>query len=337
MSRRWKKVDLIDLFSGCGGFSFGFLQGISKLRIKIAIDHDYRALETYRANIPVEEVIQSDIQELHSLEILELLNGKSPDIVIASPPCESFSAANPDRKQSAYDQLYSDEGGRLMLHAIRIISDLSPSFFIIENVSRIASREMQSLIRHEFGHSDYEIFFNVLEAVEFGIPSYRRRAFISNVSLSPPSPKRNSNVSTVNNAFSCLPQSTGRIPNHDFVPPSPSLERKIPKTPPGGALVYFRGSQDRNYLRNYIRLLLDQPSPTVMGKSRFIHPFLPRLCTVREHARLMSYPDDFRFYGNLDSCFNQVGESVPPHLSKAIAEQLFNVETQTVRRNKGCS
>ncbi|MFW9855925.1 MAG: DNA cytosine methyltransferase [Candidatus Thorarchaeota archaeon] len=324
---------MIDLFSGCGGFSFGFLQGISKLKIKIAIDHDYRALETYQANIPVEEVIESDVQELHSLEILELLNGKSPDIVIASPPCESFSAANPDRKQSAYNQLYNDEGGRLMLHAIRIISDLSPSFFIIENVVNVASLEMQSLIRHEFGHSGYEILFNVLEAVEFGIPSYRKRVFISNVPIRSPSAKRSFKVSTVNNAFWSLPQSTGRIPNHDFVPPPSSFERKISKTPPGGALVYFRGSQDRTYLKNYIRLLLDQPSPTVMGKSRFIHPFLPRLCTVREHARLMSYPDDFCFYGNLDSCFNQVGESVPPHLSKAIAGQILNVETQSVNRN----
>jgi DNA (cytosine-5)-methyltransferase 1 len=324
---------MIDLFSGGGGFSQGFLQAIPNLKIKIAIDHDYRALETYNANLPVEEVIQKDIQEVHSLDVLERLNGKPPDIVIASPPCESFSAANPDRKKSAYDQLYTDERGRLMLHAIRIISDLNPSFFVIENVSKVASREMQSFFRHEFRHTGYRIFFSILEAVDFGIPSYRKRAFISNVPLKSSPIKRDPMNSSVSKAFLSLPQPTGSIPNHDLVSPPPSLARKIPKTPPGGALVYFQGSFSRNYFKNYIRLLLDQPSPTVMGKTRFIHPILPRLCTVREHARLMSYPDDFRFYGNIETCFNQVGESVPPRLSRAIAEQLLNEKRLSVPSN----
>ena len=320
---------MIDLFSGCGGFSYGFLQAIPALKVIIAIDHDYRALETYSANIPVGEVFRQNIKRIHSLDILERLNGKSPDIVISSPPCESFSVTNPDRKKSAYDRLYADERGRLMLHAIRMISDLNPSFFVIENVAQVASREMQELIRHEFGRSSYEIFFNILEAVEFGIPSHRRRVFISNVPLKSLSTNGNPRFSTVSEAFSSFPQSAEKIPNHEFVSPSPSLARKIPKTPPGGALVFFKGGQGKTY-RNYIRLLSDQPSPVVMGKSRFIHPFLPRLCTVREHARLMSYPDNFHFHGSSSACFNQVGESVPPLLSKAIAEQLLMEETLTM-------
>lgn len=323
---------MIDLFSGCGGFSYGFLQTIPALKAKIAIDHDYRSLETYGANISVEEAIQRDIQEVHSLDILERLDGKPPDIVIASPPCESFSVANPDQKKSAYEQLYADERGRLMLHAIRIISDLNPPFFVIENVAQVASREMQGYIRHEFEHSSYEIFFSILESVEFGIPSHRRRAFISNVPLKPPPVKGDPQFFTVREAFRSLPLSTERVPNHEFVPPPTSLARKIPKTPPGGALVFFKGALGKTY-RNYIRLLSDQPSPTVMGKTRFIHPFLPRLCTVREHARLMSYPDDFHFYGSRDACFNQIGESVPPQLSKAIAEQLLREITLSMPLN----
>jgi DNA (cytosine-5)-methyltransferase 1 len=64
-------------------------------------------------------------------------------------------------------------------------------------------------------------------------------------------------------------------------------------------------------------------APTVMGKSRFIHPLDNRLCTVREHSRLMSYPDNFCFEGPIVSQFNQVGESVPPLLSKEIGKQLM--------------
>ncbi|UCE14617.1 MAG: DNA cytosine methyltransferase, partial [Candidatus Heimdallarchaeota archaeon] len=173
---------------------------------------------------------------------------------------------------------------------------------------------------HEFSHSDYDlIYFNILEAQDFSVPSQRKRVFISNKKLKPPDHKFSVSVG---DAFRSLPDPNTELFNHELVPLSPRIAKKIHQTPPGGALVYFKGSHGRTY-RNYIRLQLDRSCPTVMGKSRFIHPTDSRLCTVREHARLMSYPDSYLFQGPLDWQFNQVGESVPPLVAKVIGHQVL--------------
>ncbi len=312
-------MQIIDLFCGGGGFAFGFLLANSEFKIKLGIDNDFRALETYKFNINPYNVINRYIQEIHSYDILSRLNKRFPDVVIASPPCESFSSANPNRKKTAYDQLYADETGRLVLEAIRLIIDLEPSVFIIENVSQIGTMEMRDFIRHEFSRSCYNsIYFNNLESINSGIPSFRRRVFISNVEFAIPNI---GNVKTVADAFESLSEPNLGIYNHETVPIPLKMEKKIFRTPPGGALVYFKGS-GRTTHRNYIRLQWDQPSPTVMGKSRFIHPSEHRICTVREHARLMSFPDSFQFFGPINWQYNQVGESIPPQMAKQIGHHV---------------
>jgi DNA (cytosine-5)-methyltransferase 1 len=84
---------------------------------------------------------------------------------------------------------------------------------------------------------------------------------------------------------------------------------------------YFRVSRDRT-LPNWVRLSPDQIATSIIGLARYIHPYEHRLLTVREHARLMSYPDDFIFEGHLNSQYNQVGESVPPIISELIAQEV---------------
>ncbi len=315
------EIRILDLFCGCGGFAYGFTQANSQFKIALAIDNDFRATRTYAANIAVKKILVKDIQNLHSNDILEEMDYYTPDIIIASPPCESFSIANVNRKKNVYDQLYTDEKGRLVLETIRIITDLEPKVFIIENVLQLGTPKMQEFIQYEFCRSSYEtIFFNNLEALILGVPSFRNRLFISNIQFD--FPKRQI-VRTVKDAFKSLPAPDNTINNHEIVPIMQNMIKKISRTPPGGAMIYFRGSLTGTF-RNYIRLQVDQPSPTVMGKSRFIHPIEPRLCTVREHARLMGYPDDFLFYGSMKWQFNQVGESVPPILSQNIAHQILN-------------
>ncbi|MFX0124548.1 MAG: DNA cytosine methyltransferase [Candidatus Hodarchaeota archaeon] len=310
---------ILDLFCGCGGFSLGFILASPHYRISLAIDNDFRAIRTYVQNIEVSMTLTKDIRKIHSNEILDIMNQNNPDIVIASPPCEPFSLANPNRQKSAYDQLYKDKIGRLILDTIRIIIDLEPIVFLIENVPQLASIELRELIIHEFSGSEYEkVYFNVLESTNFGVPSHRKRVFISNTKLKSVT---NTSCVSVSEAFQSLPSPGMEMSNHESVPLSPKIARKVTKISPGGAIIYFKGSH-RGIFRNFIRLSSNQPSPTVMGKSRFIHPYDQRLCTVREHARLMSYPDDFQFYGPVEWQYNQVGESVPPLMAKAVAQQI---------------
>ncbi|MCK4848045.1 MAG: DNA cytosine methyltransferase [Candidatus Heimdallarchaeota archaeon] len=314
--------NILDLFCGAGGFAYGFSIADPKFQIVLAIDANNWAIETYKANFSKKRVIQRDIAQLHSIEVLDLLENKNPDIIIASPPCEAFSAANVNRRKTDYERLYSDVTGRIFLHAIRLIIDLEPKFFFIENVSRVASENMQDFIRKEFSTSSYtNIYFNLVESLDYLVPSARKRVFVSNFKLS--KPILNNKLPSVSSAFDGLPhpESLHGIRNHSLLPPSRNIAKKIPRTPPGGALVYFQGGNNKTY-RNYIRLEYDLHAPTVMGKSRFIHPLDNRLCTVREHARLMSYPDNFYFSGPTVWQYNMIGESVPPLLSKGIAQQL---------------
>ncbi len=313
-------MKILDLFCGAGGFTYGFLKANTHNTISLAIDNDFRSLQTYSLNISNTPILNRDIQDLHTFEILDHLENKPPDIIISSPPCESFSVTNPNRQKTAYNQLYADTKGRLVLDTIRIIINLEPKAFLIENVPQLASTEMKQLISHEFSRSSYRsIYFNVLEAEDFSVPSQRKRVFISNVKIK--SPVKISSVPVID-AFQSLPDPNLNTLNHEMAPLSPRIAKKISKIRSGGAIVYFKGSQGGTY-RNYIRLQANRPSPTVMGKSRFIHPYDARICTVREHARLMSYPDSFRFCGPLTWQYNQVGESVPPLMAMAIAQQIL--------------
>ena len=103
--------------------------------------------------------------------------------------------------------------------------------------------------------------------------------------------------------------------------------RRIRKLKWGQALIRYYGFKGKQ-LPNLIRLHPKKIAPTVLGSSRFIHPYEDRFLTVREQARLMGYPDNFVFLGGRDVQYNQVGESVPVPLSRAIAEVVLEYLTR---------
>jgi DNA (cytosine-5)-methyltransferase 1 len=216
------------------------------------------------------------------------------------------------------DRLYSDPRGQLVLHFIRLVGDLKPIFFVMENVKGILIPQIKEAIIREFKRVGYDrIYFNVLHAEDYGNPSIRTRVFVSNLKILP---EKSIIKRTVWDAIGDLPSpySIHDIPNHDPVPISERKLRKILRLKKGYSLVSFMGADNR-MKENYIRLKFNSLAPTVMGKSRFIHPVENRILTVRENARLMSFPDDFIFFGGREVQFDQVGEAVPPILAKSIA------------------
>ena len=125
-------------------------------------------------------------------------------------------------------------------------------------------------------------------------------------------------------AIADLPPPNGMqgIPNHDYVPVNASKQLAINRLATGHSLIKYPGSHGR-VMSTWTRLPPNTPSLTILGKSRYIHPFEDRLLTIREHARLMSYPDDFVFIGDRREQFDQVGESVPPRIAELIAERIM--------------
>ena len=316
-------MKILDLFCGAGGFSYGFKPNIDDTHL--AIDIDSSALETYKLNFPDSIVWQSDIQSLHSNHIEETLNG-SPDVIIASPPCEEFSKANPYSKRSAAERIYGEGTAKLLLDAIRIIGDLTPRVFVIENVAALLNAGGKEIIQKEFeriGIDDVQI--NMIRAHQHGNPSKRLRVFLSNIRLRPPRKA----PPTVMEAIGDLPglglnqifTPEIDVQNHVDYPVAEDKMKAISKTRWGQGAQRFRVSKHRS-LPNWVRLFPDRLSTSINGLSRYIHPYENRLLSVREHARLMSYPDSFVFTGFSDSQYNQVGESVPPLVSQLIAQEV---------------
>ncbi|MHA1144397.1 MAG: DNA cytosine methyltransferase [Candidatus Helarchaeota archaeon] len=307
-------LKVLDLFCGAGGFSQGFKQA-GKFQISLGIDVNTTVLKTYEFNHRSTLALQEDIAQLRAETILKILK-TPPDIIIASPPCESFTNANITRRKDPLMRLYDDEKGRLVLHAIRLIGDLQPEVFVLENVPQLMEGDLKDALKFEFERVGYEqIFFNIVHAEKHGCPSRRARLFISNSALNLPKKPRISVKSALRDIPD--PRTIHDLPNHEYVPVSEKKERKIARLRPNTPLIYYKSARKIN--TNWKRLPENDTCYTIMGNSRYIHPTQNRLLTVREQARLMSWPDDYIFFGSQAEQFNQVGEAVPPLISTEIA------------------
>ncbi|MEB3787830.1 MAG: DNA cytosine methyltransferase [Desulfurococcales archaeon] len=310
-----QRYSIVDLFSGGGGFARGFEE--AGFRSLLGLDNYPPAAKTYKANFPHSAFISDDVKEVTGRVIRDYA-GNDVDVVIASPPCEPFTGANPNRRKHPLDRLYEDPAGQLFLHAIRLIGEIRPRVFVIENVPGVL--EVESAIRRELARAGYRsVYFNVLKAEEYGVPSRRTRVFVSNIRIKPKPSRR----VTVEEALNGLPPVGAQWPaNHEYPQEAPRRHRRrLHRLRWGEHLIEYQGAGGRR-LPNYIRLDPRKPAPTVMGTSRFIHPYEPRLVTVREQARLMGFPDYHVFLGSRDAQYNMVGEAVPPPLAKAIAEEV---------------
>lgn len=318
-------LKILDLFCGAGGFSHGFHTFSNDNHL--AIDIDPFALETYRYNYPHASTLNADINALHSIEI-EKKFGASPDIIIASPPCEEFSKANPESSKTAATRIYGEGTAKLVLDAIRIIGDLSPKVFVIENVAALLQGGGKRIIQREFKRVGIEnIEYNLIRAHQHGNPSKRLRVFISNIKLKLERNHPPNVIETIDDLPSLTTDAILTpgidIPNHVFIPLSIDKMKNVQRTRWGQGAKQYRISRKRS-IPNWVRLFPDRVATSINGLSRYIHPFENRLLTVREHARLMSYPDSFIFIGPTDSQYNQVGESVPPLISHQIAQVVCN-------------
>jgi DNA (cytosine-5)-methyltransferase 1 len=304
-------MKLVDLFCGAGGFAEGFRR--AGFDIVLGVDNDPAAIRSFKANFPEAIALAMDIKDVTG-KLIESLVGKV-DVIIGSPPCEPYTGANPRRMKEPLDRLYVDPAGQLVLHFARIVGELRPKVFVMENVPAIldVKAELEKIFR-EIGYE--RVYFNLLRAEDYGTPSHRLRVFISNIPLRPKKKKRRV---TVEEALKGLPEPGAEgVFNHEPPSMSPRKLKRIARLRWGQPLIYYEGAEGKR-LPNLIRLDPRRHAPTVLGSSRFIHPYEDRFLTVREQARLMGFPDNHVFLGGRDEQYNQVGEAVPVPLAEAIA------------------
>jgi len=334
-SIRPKKPIGIDLFCGCGAMTEGFKQaGVS---IIAAIDNNKNACATYRKNHPKVHLIQEDIRLVDPSTLFHGHREKI-DIIIVCAPCQPFSSQNRYKK--------ADERRLLSTEIIRFAECLSPEIIVFENVSGLISGVGQPVlkkIQSQLSKLKYKIGSpQMIDAADYLVPQRRRRCimFATKNGVIPQllSPiKINGKHKTVKDAIGDLqPLKSGQKSDYDILHyarnhTENALQRMehIPKN--GGNRFSLPSSLELRCHKGkklfpdvYGRMNWNMVAPTLttgctdITKGRFMHPSDNRAITLREAARLQTFPDNYKFIGSSKEIALQIGNAVPILLAKAI-------------------
>lgn len=324
------RLDVVSLFSGCGGLDLGFKK--AGFNIIWANEFDKSIHETYEKNHPRTFLDKRDIRKVPSSEIPDCVG------VIGGPPCQSWSEAGAQRG-------INDERGKLFFEYIRVLRDKKPLFFLAENVSGMfheRHREAFQYILDSFRSVGYNVSYKLLNAKHYNVPQDRRRVFFIGY-------RKDLNMVF---DFGSIPKGPKILTLRDAIwdlrgTAIPALAKN--HTNGSGCIVpnheYMVGSFSTIYMsRNRVRSW-DEPSYTIQAGGRHapIHPqankmikieknkwiFDPnspyeyRRLTVRECARIQTFPDNFIFYyRNVADGYKMVGNAVPVNLAYAIASAI---------------
>lgn len=337
------KYNVIDLFSGCGGLSLGF--EMAGFKVNLAIDNWEDALVTYRYNHKGTNTLNADLLQLDPKEIEENYNLHNISVIIGGPPCQGFSVAG--------KRIIDDDRNKLYKSFVRFVKHFQPKAFVMENVPNILSigdGVVKNAIIKDFSELGYTISYKVLISSDYGVPQNRRRAIfvgLRNKKYLFPGPTVTEKTTTYE-ALSDLPEDTvddgacypvsplsdyqkvmregtERLYNHQITIHTPETQRIIAMVPDGGN--YKCLPQEMWSLRKvhiaWTRMNSHKPCFTIdTGHRHHFHYSYNRIPTVRESARIQSFPDNFVFIGSKTSQYKQVGNAVPPLMAFAIASQL---------------
>lgn len=371
----------IDLFAGAGGMSLGFEQAGFDVRIAVELDPIHCCTHEY--NFPHTKIICQSVTDVKSAEIKGILGNGEIDVIFGGPPCQGFSLIG--------KRVLEDDRNSLVFHFLRLVLELKPKYFVMENVPGMATGKSQQLLLEviaKFQQGGYDVVENyqILNAANYGVPQNRKRLFLLGCRqglllpeypeiITKPVPNKATifdlnlpDTPTVWDAIQDLPE----IEKYPELEARDWLKIEL-ESPKNRYAKYLRGLEkiddDYTYPRKYPNLLtgslITKHSPesikrfalTPPGKtepiSRFyrldpdglcntlragtasnhgahtsprpLHPYRARCITVREAARLHSFPDWFRFHATKWHGFRQIGNSVPPLLAKAVATEIIKV------------
>lgn len=340
----------IDLFSGAGGMSLGACQ--AGLTVGLAIEVDPHAAKTYQANHKATEVLNCDIRRLTTSHLRRWLHLSHRLIVFAGPPCQGFSWSNSRTRTAANPTNW------LFEESLRIIEILKPAWIVFENVRGIVDTCKGLFLRHLKSRlSDhYFLHSTLLNAMDYGVPQDRTRFFLVGTreatefafpATLPSAPITVDDAirdlpSLPNGAFKCwqpygdsdpsrygttMRSSNQGCANHLVTRNAPFVVSRYKHVPPGGnwrciprPLMENYADVSRCHTGIYHRLDSQAPSIVIgnFRKNMLIHPQEDRGISVREAARLQSFPDSYRFHGSIGFQQQQVANAVPPALAQSV-------------------
>ena len=300
------KKRIASLFAGCGGLDYGFFHNNAFKHVFVN-EYDSDACKTYEKNFKLKPLCK-DIKTVETIPDCDLL--------IGGFPCQGFSMANPYRSET-------DERNELYLEILRLLKLKSPSYFLLENVKGIlnmggyATKEDKKAglgkimkgILADLTDCGYKVRFKLFDIKQYGVPQKRQRVIFigvrNDIDFEPVWPTPTNVIRTLKDAIGDLPL------EHD-----PSIQHV--GTLHKCAVTGYLGNRE---------LAWDEPSPTITGRGGGTggpvihnHPSLKRRLTVRECARIQTFPDTFTFVGSTSSMYRQLGNAVPCEFAVHLAK-----------------
>lgn len=359
---RNNKLVAIDLFCGCGGFSYGFQQAGFDMALGIDMWRD--ATVTYKHNLPSACVVNEDIRNVSAEDLLEKINMSEGDIdvIIGGPPCQGFSVSG--------KRMIDDPRNTLYKSFVSLVDEIKPKVFVMENVPgliRLFGGKVKEEVLADFSELGYRVKVKQLSSDDYGVPQQRKRVFFvglnnekvpQNIEFEFPKAECGEglkpvvsckdaisdldivpdNVSLGENIPYKLPanceyqklmrKGSDSIKNHSITIHKEQTKKIIAMVPDGGN--YKDLPEDLQSTRRvniaWTRMSSERPCFTIdTGHNHHFHYKENRVPTVRESARIQSFPDRFEFIGIKTSQLKQVGNAVPPLMAEALAKEIIKV------------
>lgn len=342
---RLPKIEVVDLFCGIGGLSYGMKS--KGFKILEGFDLDKTCRYAYETNNEA-KFVYKDIRKVTQADIKPLYSKKSIKILAGCAPCQPFSSyafKNKKKDPNKYDLLY--EFGRL-------VKEVQPDIVTMENVPAIASFKLKSVLADFvklLGDEGYHVHFQVVYCPDYGIPQTRKRLVLlasrlGDIKLIPSTHTKDHYV-TVQDAIGNLPpleagESCPTDALHRCRALSPLNMQRMMVTPYGGSwkdwpeelmLECHKKEGGKSFGSVYGRMVWDEPAPTMttectgIGNGRFGHPEQNRAISAREAALIQTFPATYKFFPDeqevsLAKASRYIGNAVPPRLGEVIAESI---------------
>ena len=318
-----RDFSVVELFAGAGGLALGLEKAGLKTELLIEIDNN--CVQTLKKNRPKWKIIHEDINKFS-------FKGIKADVLTGGFPCQAFSYAG---KKLGFE----DTRGTLFFEFARAIREIQPLIFVGENVAGLLSHDngrtlqtMLRILREDL--SNYDIEYKILNSVNFSVPQKRRRILIigTKKGITFKFPKEHNTMVTLKEALKNVPKSKGTFY-------SEKRKKIMELVPPGGCWInlpieiqrefmgksFHSGGGKRGMAR---RIAWEEPSLTLttspsQKQTERCHPEETRPFTIREYARIQTFPDDWEFVGSVSSQYKQIGNAVPVKLAEEIGKEII--------------
>ena len=331
--------NIIDLFCGCGGLSKGFeMAGFNTV---LAIDFWKDAVETFNNNHKNKVAICDDVSKISNDFLDDFTKKNKITGIVGGPPCQGYSTVG--------KRDINDDRNYLYLQYCRIVEKVKPEFFVLENVKGLLTLnngKFKEDIVERFTKLGYIVDYKILNSADYGVPQNRNRVFfvgIKNKKFKFPKEKLKkvttseaiSDLTSYEDKYTTSAQTSyqknmrgnnKQLKNNEFTVHTEKTIDVISKIPDGGKITDLPKEfwEIRKYNKAFQRMNSKLQSNTIdTGHRNYFHYSENRIPTVRESARIQSFPDNFIFYGSRTSQYKQVGNAVPPLLANAIAIEIM--------------